>query len=123
MQPPLPDDDCRVERLVSAVSGRWKLLILFWLSQSPCRFNQLQRQLGKVTHRTLTRQLSELQQDGFVHRKDFKTIPPHVEYRLTPLGESLIPLLQAMHDWAAKNADKMPKIEASAGTTPEPTPI
>jgi len=103
-----PDENCRAERLISAVSGRWKLLILFWLGQSPCRFNQLQRHLGKVTHRTLTRQLTELRDAGFVHRMDHKTIPPHVEYSLTPLGQSLMPLLEAMHHWAVENADKMP---------------
>lgn len=67
------------------------------------RFNQLQRSLGKVTHRTRPRQLGELMDDGFVARKDFKTIPPHVEYSLTSLGRSLIPLLQAMHEWSENN--------------------
>lgn len=103
------DEECRIEPLVSAISGRWKLLVIYWLAQETHRFNQLQRNLGGITHRTLTRQLSELQEAGFVSRKDFKTIPPHVEYSLTPLGQSLIPLLQAMHDWALANADKLPK--------------
>ena len=59
------------------------------------------------SQRWLTRQLNELQEAGIVSRKDFKTIPPHVEYSLTPLGQSLIPLLRAMHDWAAAHADKL----------------
>ena len=105
------DEECRIEPLVSAISGRWKLLVIYWLSQGTHRFNQLQRTLGGITHRTLTRQLSELQEAGFVLRKDFKTIPPHVEYSLTPLGQSLIPLLQAMHEWAVTNADKLPKVK------------
>ncbi|WP_282118412.1 winged helix-turn-helix transcriptional regulator [Ruegeria atlantica] len=98
-------ENCLIEPLIEAISGKWKLLIVYWLAQETSRFNQLQRNLGSITHRTLTRQLSELQEAGFVSRKDFKTIPPHVEYSLTPLGQSLIPLLQAMHDWAASNAD------------------
>ena len=102
-----PEEECRIEPLVSAISGRWKLLVIYWLAQRTFRFNELQRNLGRITHRTLTRQLSELQEAGFVHRKDFKSIPPHVEYSLTPLGQSLIPLLQAMHDWAAANADSL----------------
>lgn len=102
-----PDTDCEIEKLIAAISGRWKLLIIFWLLQEPCRFNQLQRNLGTITHRTLTRQLVELAEAGFVARKDFKTIPPRVEYSLTPLGHSLIPVLRSMHDWAAKNAKKI----------------
>jgi len=104
-----PEEICIIEPLISAISGRWKLLVIYWLSQETCRFNQLQRHLGSITHRTLTRQLTELQEAGFVFRKDFKTIPPHVEYSLTPLGESLIPLLEAMHDWAQSNAMQISK--------------
>lgn len=103
-----PEEHCQIEALVSAVSGRWKLMIIYWLAQGNCRFNQLQRHLGRITHRTLTRQLTELQETGFVARQDFQTIPPHVEYSLTPLGQSLIPLLYQMHDWAVQNADKLP---------------
>ena len=108
MDHPITTDECRIEPLVSAISGRWKLLVIYWLAQGPSRFNQLQRSLGSITHRTLARQLSELQEAGFVSRKDYKTIPPHVEYSLTPLGESLMPLLQSMHQWTLANADKLP---------------
>lgn len=107
MAPPLRKEDCLIEPLIEAISGKWKLLIIYWLAQETSRFNHLQRNLGAITHRTLTRQLSELQEAGFVSRKDFKTIPPHVEYSLTPLGQSLIPLLEVMHDWAAENATKL----------------
>ncbi|MCJ8308036.1 MAG: helix-turn-helix transcriptional regulator [Rhizobiaceae bacterium] len=107
MNSPNTAEECRIEPLVSAISGRWKLLVIYWLAQGPSRFNQLQRSLGSITHRTLARQLSELQEAGFVSRKDYMTIPPHVEYSLTPLGESLMPLLQSMHEWALANADKL----------------
>lgn len=107
MTPIVPNENCLIEPLVEAISGKWKLLMIYWLAQDTMRFNQLQRSLGKITHRTLTRQLSELQRDGFVPRKDFKKIPPHVEYSLTPLGQSLIPLLQTMHEWAEANAGKL----------------
>lgn len=104
-----PDEECLIEPLVSAISGRWKLLVIYWLAQRTFRFNELQRNLGSITHRTLARQLTELQEAGFVARKDFKSIPPRVEYSLTPLGQSLVPLLQAMHEWAAENAEKLPE--------------
>ncbi len=104
-----PDEECLIEPLVSAISGRWKLLVIYWLAQRTFRFNELQRNLGSITHRTLARQLAELREAGFVARKDFKSIPPRVEYSLTPLGQSLVPLLQAMHEWAAENAEKLPE--------------
>ena len=97
-----------LQALIAALSGRWKLMIIFWLTQGSCRFNQLQRNLGRITHRTLTRQLTELQEIGFVARRDFQTIPPHVEYSLTDFGQSLIPLLREMHNWSLRNADKLP---------------
>ena len=102
------DEECRIAPLVSAISGRWKLLVIYWLAQRTFRFNELQRNLGTITHRTLARQLNELQEAGLVARKDFQTIPPRVEYSLTPLGQSLMPLLEAMHEWAIANADKLP---------------
>lgn len=107
MATPPAQENCLIEPLIEAISGKWKLLIIYWLAQETSRFNQLQRNLGSITHRTLTRQLTELQTSGFVARKDFKTIPPHVEYSLTPLGQSLIPLLRVMHDWAAEHAPKL----------------
>lgn len=116
MQQGVPEEHCRIDALISAISGRWKLLIVYWLSLGKCRFNQLQRNLGGITHRTLARQLTELQDTGFVARKDFKTIPPHVEYSLTPLGESLIPLLIQMHQWAEENGDKLPAAKSRTGT-------
>jgi len=91
---------CPVASVVQTIAGRWKLIILHWLIQGPRRFNQLQRDLGPITHRTLARQLREMQEDGIVERKDFRTVPPHVEYSLTPLGQSLSPVLKAMQDWA-----------------------
>ena len=58
------------------------------------RFGQLRRQIGKITESSLTKQLRELESDGFIHRHDFKEIPPHVEYTLTPLVESFLCILR-----------------------------
>jgi DNA-binding HxlR family transcriptional regulator len=67
------------------------------------RFNELQRALGSITHRTLSRTLKEMESDGLLERRDYGEIPPRVEYQLTPLGRSLEPVLLAMHDWAVCN--------------------
>ena len=91
--PPQPTQaDCKIAHVIEIFAGRWKLLIIFWLLQAPHRFNALQRQLGPITHRTLSRQLTELIDVGLVVRTDFKTVPPHVEYSLTPIGHSLVPV-------------------------------
>ena len=73
------------------LSGKYKLEILWYIGKCDMkRFGQLRRQIGEITESSLTKQLRELESDGFIHRHDFKEIPPHVEYTLTPLGESFL---------------------------------
>ncbi|MGE0471292.1 MAG: winged helix-turn-helix transcriptional regulator [Nitrospira sp.] len=91
---------CPTEQTRDLVSGRWKVMVMYWLLKGGRRFNQLQRDLNGITHRTLAKQLRELEADGLVERHDFAEMPPRVEYRLTMLGHSLEPILLAMHAWA-----------------------
>lgn len=95
---------CPVEITLSAIAGRWKVMVIHQLLEGPKRFNQLQRELKGVTHRTLTKQLREMEESGLVNRKDYGEIPPRVEYSLSPLGKSLKPVLLAMHEWGEKHA-------------------
>lgn len=97
---------CPAERTIGLIGGRWRPLVIHWLLDGPKRFNELQRLLGSITHRTLSRTLKEMEADGLVRRVDYQEIPPRVDYRLTPLGASLEPILQAMHDWAIRNRDQ-----------------
>src|SRR6185503_18727551 len=94
---------CPSEITLELISGRWKVMVIYWLLQGERRFNQLQRDLSGITHRTLAKQLKEMEADGLVEREDFGEIPPRVEYRLTPLGRSLEPVLAAMHEWALQH--------------------
>lgn len=91
---------CPTEQTLDLISGRWKVMVIYWLLKGDRRFNQLQRDLSGITHRTLAKQLRELEADGLVERHDFSEIPPRVEYRLSSLGHSLEPILLAMHEWA-----------------------
>jgi DNA-binding HxlR family transcriptional regulator len=75
-------------------------MIIYWLLQGPMRFNELQRRLGGITHRTLSKTLKEMQADRLLIRRDYGEIPPRVDYSLTELGRSLEPVLQAMEQWA-----------------------
>jgi DNA-binding HxlR family transcriptional regulator len=93
-------EGCPAEHTLEFLSGRWKPMIVYWLLQGERRFNQLQRDLGGVTHRTLARTLREMEEDGLIARRDYGEVPPRVDYRLTALGRSLSTVLEAMHAWA-----------------------
>jgi DNA-binding HxlR family transcriptional regulator len=96
---------CPAEITIALVSGRWKLMIILRLLNKTHRFNELQRDLGTITHRTLARTLKEMESDGLVHRADFGETPPRVEYSLTAKGRTLEPILVEMERWADTNAD------------------
>ena len=87
---------------LSLISGKYKPVILYCLMEyEPVRFNEMQRYLKKVADKTLSQTLKELENDGLVIRNVYPQIPPKVEYSLTELGKSLMPILVAMRDWGA----------------------
>lgn len=90
---------CPVETTLDVIGGRWKPLLLYRLKEGTRRFNELGRLLPSITQRMLTQHLRELEADGLVARKVYPVIPPRVEYSLTPVGESLVPILEAMCAW------------------------
>jgi DNA-binding HxlR family transcriptional regulator len=90
---------CAVESTLAVIGGLWKVLILRELMSGTKRFNELHRALNGVTHRTLTQQLRQLEAHRVIRRKVYRQVPPKVEYSLTPLGESLKSVLDAMHRW------------------------
>lgn len=92
---------CPVETTLDLIGGKYKALILWRLSDGKLRFNQLRNQIKGVTPKMLTQQLRELESSQLVHREVFPIIPPKVEYSLTELGKSLLPILVAMRDWGA----------------------
>ena len=98
---------CPVEITLDALSGRWKVLIIQQLLDGTRRFNQLQRELQGITHRTLSKQLKEMEEHGLVNRKDYKEIPPRVEYSLSELGKSLESVLSSMHKWGKTYGSKI----------------
>jgi DNA-binding HxlR family transcriptional regulator len=92
---------CPVKVTLDVIGGRWKTLTLFHLCGRTRRFNELRRLMPGVTQRMLSATLRELERDGVVRREVFAEVPPRVEYSLTPLGESLGPVLEAMAAWGA----------------------
>ena len=95
------NNSCPVEKTLDLIGGKYKALILWRLSEGKLRFNQLKDQIKGVTPKMLTQQLRELESSQLVHREVFPIIPPKVEYSLTDLGKSLLPILVAMRDWGA----------------------
>lgn len=97
------DDQIYIEPFAYACSlfvGKWKMHILFWLWQKEVmRYGQLKKALGKVSHKMLSQQLKELENDGIICRKEYPQVPPKVEYRLTELGKSLMPILHEVCTW------------------------
>ncbi len=93
------DAFCPAEKTLELISGRWKILILQQLFSNIKRFNELQKSLPNITQKVLTQQLREMEVDGLIHRVVYPEVPPRVEYSLTPLGKSLQPMLETMHDW------------------------
>lgn len=96
--------DCkRINEVLSRVGDRWSVLVIISLSQyGTLRFNELKRNLG-ISQRMLSRTLRELERDGLVNRTQYSTIPPKVEYTLTPLGESFREPVAQLGNWALEN--------------------
>ena len=91
---------CPVETTLDLIGGKYKALILWHLSTGTLRYNQLQK-LVSATPRMLTLQLRELESQNLIARKVYPEVPPRVEYSMTELGRSLMPILTAMRDWGA----------------------
>jgi len=96
------DTKCPAEITLNVIGGRWKTLILWQLFQGTRRFSELFRAMDGITQKMLTQQLREMEKDGVVHRRVFPEVPPRVEYSLTPMGQSLKPVVDAMCKWGAK---------------------
>ncbi len=101
---------CGLEAVLDLVSGKWKLLILFHLNGTRLRFGELRRALGSVTEKMLSQQLHQLVADGLVTRIDYRTVPPRVEYELTPFGTNLSEALRPLCQWGTNNLDRIASI-------------
>lgn len=95
------NEHCPVEATLELIGGKYKTLILWHLADKKLRFSQLRREISGITPKMLTQQLRELETHSLVHREVFPIVPPKVEYSLTDLGRSLMPLLVAMRDWGS----------------------
>ena len=96
---------CPVEATVALIGGKWKTVILWNLKDGKVRFNKLMSEIPDISPKMLTKQLRELERDGIVERKMYPEIPPRVEYSLTPLAISLVPILSQLAQWGMANLE------------------
>ena len=91
--------DCPVATTVQVIGSKWKLLIMRNLLVRPWRFNELQKNLEGISQKVLTDSLRSMEADGIITRTVYPEVPPRVEYALSPLGETMRPILNAMQAW------------------------
>jgi len=91
-----------VELSLNIIGGKWKIPIIWNLKEGSQRYGELRKSLPKITHKMLTQQLRELEADEIITRKVYPVIPPKVEYSLTLLGKSIIPVIDLLSEWGGE---------------------
>ena len=111
--------NCFFELSQMVIGGKWKPKILFYLGQNPVmRFGELRDSIIGISEKMLIQQLKELDADGIVHREVYKQVPPKVEYSLSPMGRTLIPILEYLFDWGEKYASFLVARQCSLSLEP-----
>jgi len=95
-------DACPMVLVQDLLSGKRKILILWYLSYQTLRFSEIKKKLPDVTQKMLTQQLRKLETDGLILRTVYPVVPPKVEYSLTDLGKRIIPILESMHEFGCE---------------------
>jgi DNA-binding HxlR family transcriptional regulator len=103
----LPSDCRAISDVLARIGDKWSVLVVSRLGDGPVRFNELRRAIGGISQRMLTLTLRGLERDGLVTRTIFPTIPPRVDYALTPLGRDLLTPVSALGAWALRNQPKI----------------
>lgn len=115
-QQPGTSADCRpVSQMLGRIGDKWTIMTITMLLDGPRRFNELRRLIGGISQQMLTRTLRALENDGLVSRKVHPTIPPQVEYSLTPLGQSLAEPLTQLTGWVLRNIAEVERNRSKAG--------
>lgn len=103
---------CPTRQVINRIGDRWSLLVLCALEGGTLRFQQLRRTVDGVSQKMLTQTLRALERDGLVRREIFASVPPKVEYTLTPLGTSLSTSIVAIRSWAYTHMDTIERARA-----------
>lgn len=110
---------CYFQLATMVIGGKWKPKVLFHLAQQEVvRFGAMRKAIFGITEKMLIQSLKELEKDGLVNRKVYRQVPPKVEYSLTDLGKSFIPVVNAMYDWGKSYASYLVAKGKNCGYTP-----
>jgi DNA-binding HxlR family transcriptional regulator len=104
---PNPVSGCPLTAAFAAIGGKWKLIIIYWLAESPKHFAALRKLMPSISPKVLTQQLRELMNDGLVHREPKGAIPAPVEYSLTDYGRSVLPLVEEVRLWGRSHLERV----------------
>jgi Predicted transcriptional regulators len=99
--PDISLEACSYSRVLEIVSNKWTALVLYALEGGTIRYGEIRRRIEGISQKMLTQTLKQLERDGLVRRKVVPSVPPIVEYSLTPLGETLIPCMLMLKSWAS----------------------
>src|SRR5258708_4666457 len=105
--PQVGGPDCPVRDILDHVGNKWTALVISNLAAGSLRFSEIKRRVSGISQRMLTETVRGLERDGVLLRTVYPTIPPQVEYSLTPLGESLAPLVMALVHWALEHRSEI----------------
>lgn len=103
---PNPVAGCPLTAALTAIGGKWKLIIVYWLAESPKHFAALRKAMPGISQKVLTQQLRELMTDGIVNRKPKGAAPAPVEYSLTEYGRSVLPLVEDVRVWGRAHLER-----------------
>jgi DNA-binding HxlR family transcriptional regulator len=105
----LRPEECPVSQVLEVIGHRWAVQVLWTLHQAAraLRFRELQRSLVPITQKELTNRLRDLESAGLVHRKVYAEVPPRVEYRMTELGQTIMPILVALGQWVKEHGPRL----------------
>ena len=98
---------CPLTAALAAIGGKWKLIIVYWLAQSPRHFAALRQAMPGISQKVLTEQLRELVSDGIAERNPKGAVPAPVEYSLTDYGRSVLPLVESIRLWGREHLERV----------------
>ena len=101
------DEAKEVRQILSLVGDKWTLLVITLMGRRTMRFSEIRREIEEISQRMLTLTLRQLERDGLIDRTVYPTVPPKVEYRLTPLGQTLLETMNSLVDWTVANREQI----------------
>jgi DNA-binding HxlR family transcriptional regulator len=107
------EDACEVRHLLDRIGDKWSLLVIALLGRGTRRFSELRREIDDISQRMLTLTLRHLERDGLVERTVYPVVPPRVEYRLTPLGATLLDTIQELVTWTTGHREEIAAARAA----------